>query len=428
MPIVTVSSRNVADKAVLLVMRMLFLSIVSVWLVSTAIAGNHIYHTNVKSLQAVVNQDWLSPTVMRLKYDDRLYIAFDELSHDNHRYICQVEHCEADWSVSEDLFETDWLDGFSSFTIDDYERSINTTVPYTHYRFTIPNEQCRLLLSGNYRLHIIDDDIQEEIASVEFMVTEQSMPLTMSASTNTDIDNNGSHQQVAFSASFGDHLITDIEGQIQTVVMQNGREDTWRKNVRPSMIWDHGLRWEHRKDLIFDGGNEYRKFEVLSTSHPTMGIERISWDGETYQAYPFVSEPRPVYLYDEDANGAFYIRNSDNRENDVISDYVWVNFRLKSDRIDNGSIIIDGRWTTEDSQSYEMTYDEESKLYTARILLKQGYYSYQYLWITPDGKSHPLPSEGNFFETENRYQTLIYYKGIGERTWRLTGYEQITLR
>lgn len=428
MPIVTVSSRNVADKAVLLVMRMLFLSIVSVWLVSTAMAANHIYHPNVKSLQAVVNQDWLSPTVMRLKSDDRLYIAFDELSHDNHRFICQVEHCETDWSVSEELFVTDWLDGFSSFTIDDYERSINTTVPYTHYRFTIPNEQCHLILSGNYRLHIIDEDVQEEIASVEFMVTEQSMPLTMSASTNTDIDNNGSHQQVAFSASFGDHLVTDIEGQIQTVVMQNGREETWRKNIRPSMIRDHGLRWEHRKDLIFDGGNEYRKFEVLSTSHPTMGIERISWDGETFQAYPFVSEPRPVYLYDEDANGAFYIRNSDNRENDVISDYVWVNFRLKSERISKGNIIIDGHWTTEDPQSYEMTYDEESKLYTARILLKQGYYSYQYLWVTPDGQSHPLPSEGNYFETENRYQALIYYKGIGERTWRLTGYEQITLQ
>ena len=409
-------------------MKKLILCVISVWLVTTAIAGNRIYNTNIKSLQAVVNQDWLSPTIMRWKSDDRLHIAFDELSHDNHRYICQVEHCEADWRVSEELFETDWLDGFSSFTIDDFERSINTTIPYTHYRFTIPNDQCQLKLSGNYRLHIIDEDAQEEMASVEFMITEQSMPLAMSASTNTDIDINGTHQQVTLSASFGNYLVTDIEEQIQTVVMQNGREDTWRWNVKPSVIREQGLRWEHRRDLIFEGGNEFRKFEILSPSHPTMGIEHIIWDGEAYQAYPFVSEPRPAYLYDEDANGAFYIRNSDNRDNNIISDYIWVNFRLKSEKIEEGSIVINGRWTTEDPKTYEMTYDEESRLYTAKILLKQGYYSYQYLWVTPDGKSHPLPSEGNFFETENRYQSLIYYKGIGERTWRLTGYEQITLR
>ena len=54
--------------------------------------------------------------------------------------------------------------------------------------------------------------------------------------------------------------------------------------------------------------------------------------------------------------------------------------------------------------------------------------SYQYLWITDDGTSHPLPSEGSFYETENRYQAMAYFKGTGDRTWRLTSYAQITLR
>ena len=209
--------------------------------------------------------------------------------------------------------------------------------------------------------------------------------------------------------------------------MQNNREDNWRWNVRPSAVSQNGLEWKHCKELIFDGGNEYRKFEVLDPSHPTMGIDRIFWDGEYYQAFPFLNEPRPNYLYDEDANGSFYLRNSDNRENDITSDYVWVNYRLRSPYMPDGDIVIDGRWTTEDPETYLMEYDEDNKLYTATILQKLGYYSYQYLWFSEDDQSHPLPSEGNFYQTENQYQVLIYYKGTGERTWRLVAYDQLTI-
>jgi hypothetical protein len=283
-------------------------------------------------------------------------------------------------------------------------------------------------MSGNYRLHVIDEDQGNEILTVEFMITEQAMNLSMAISTNTDIDTNLSHQQVSFGLKYGSLSVTDPQEQLQTVVMQNNREDNWRWNVRPSAVSQNGLEWKHRKELIFDGGNEYRKFEVLDPSHPTMGIDRISWDGEYFQAFPFISEPRPNYLYDEDADGSFFIRNSDNRENDITSDYVWVNYRVKSPYMTEGCIVIDGRWTTEDPETYVMEYDEASKLYTTSILQKLGYYSYQYLWVTDDGMTHPLSSEGNFYQTENRYQVLVYYKGVGERTWRLVAFSQNTIR
>ena len=409
-------------------MKQLLISLATLLLTITAAAENRTYRPEVKSLQAVVNQDWLSPAVMRLKGGDVLHIGFDELSHDYHRYVYRLERCEADWTTSEELFETDWLEGFNHNVIDNYERSINTTVPYTHYWLQIPNDRCQLKLSGNYRLHIAEDGDEEDIATVEFMVTEQSMGLTMGVTTNTDIDTNESHQQVSFGLKYGDQLVTSPEEQIQTVVMQNAREDTWRKNVRPSYVSQNGLEWRHKKELIFDGGNEYRKFEILDPSHPTLGIEHTSWNGTNYQAQPYISEPRLNYIYDEDANGAFYIRNSDNLENDIASDYVWVNFRLKAPQFLNGRILINGRWTTEKPEIYLMNYDEAQGPYTASILQKLGYYSYQYLWLKDDGTTHPLPSEGNFFETENRYQILVYFKGTGERTWRLTAYGQIIMR
>ena len=91
-------------------------------------------------------------------------------------------------------------------------------------------------------------------------------------------------------------------------------------------------------------------------------------------------------------------------------------------------VIIAGNWTTEESAGYVMTYDEQEKSYNAQILQKQGYYSYQYLLCDKDGQTHIMPEEGSFFETENRYQAFVYYKGVSERTWRLLGYQQIVMR
>lgn len=402
--------------------------IAAAWL--AAKAENRIYDPQVKSLQAVVNQDWLSPAVMRLNGNDYLHVSFDELSHDYHRYTYHIERCEADWSTSDEVFESDWLEGFNDNVIDDYEGSINTTVLYTHYSLTLPNDRCRLKMSGNYRLHVAEDGSADDILTVEFMVTEQVVQMSMAVSTNTDIDTNLKHQQVTMGLKYGNLPVTSPHQQIQTVVMQNGREDNWRRNSKPSYESQNGLEWRHVRDLIFDGGNEYRKFEVLDPSHPTMGIDYIRWDGDYYQVFPFTDEPRPNYVYDEDADGAFYIRNSDNYENDTSSDYVWVNYRLRTNSplLLSEGIYIDGHWTSEAPETYRMELDEETGLYTASVLQKQGYYNYQYIIADESGRVCLLPSEGNFYQTENRYQALVYYKGTGGRTWRLVGYTQVTLQ
>ena len=393
----------------------------------TATGRSVVYDPQVKTLQVVVNQDWLSPPVMRLGSDDVLNIGFDELSHTFHRYIYRLEHCEADWSPSEDLFESNWLEGFNGNTIEDYENSLNTTVLYTHYWLQIPNDRCQLKMSGNYRLHIYDeDDDDKEVLCAEFRVVEPLMKVGMSITTNTDIDFNQSHQQVSMTVLYGNVNVNNVEDQIRTVVMQNGREDNQILNVKPNYVRTDRLQWEHNQALIFDAGNEYRKFEVLALSHPTMGIDRMRWDGTNYHAFPFVGGPRPSYILDHDADGAFYVRNSDNIENDRTCDYVYVHYKMLAENY-RDDVIIDGNWTTEDGSNYVMTYDHSDHSYNATILQKQGYYSYQYLLRDGEGNTRVMPEEGSFFETENRYQAFVYYKGISERTWRLVGYQQIVL-
>ena len=387
-------------------------------------AANSIHTPRVKSLTSIVNGDWLSRPVMTLGSDDVLVVGLDELSHDVHRLVYHLEHCEADWTPSEELFESDWLQGFNDNPIDDYQHSINTTVLYTHYQMQIPNDRVRLTMSGNYRLTIYDEDRDmERLADVEFYVVEPLMNVSLSATTNTDIDHNVSHQQVSMALNYGQQRITNLEEQLYTVVLQNWREDRAVRNPLPNHISASGLLWEHNRSLIFDAGNEYHKFEVLDVSHATMGLDRIVWDGTYYQAYPFPATVCRNYLTDEDADGAFCIRNSNWTETDYTCDYVWVNYELQAPW--QGDLYISGQWTTDsDREHYLMRYDGHRQTYYTALLQKQGYYNYQYL--TADGQT--APCEGSFFQTENRYQALVYYKETGGRTWRLVGYSALLLR
>lgn len=399
--------------------------LVSLFLTTLAsVAGNRIYVENVHSLTSMVNGDWRNRPVMELGSGDRLRIGFDELSHDYHRFVYHLEHCEADWTVSDDIFESDWLVGFNDNPIDDYQNSINTTVMYTHYWLTIPNDRCRLKLSGNYRLTVLDEDQgNERVLEVEFYVVEPLMSIGLNATTNTDIDHNQSHQQVSMTLKYNNVRINNVDEEIRTVVMQNWREDNARHDVRPNFINAQGLAWEHNKALIFDAGNEYHKFEMLDVSHTTMGLDRMEWNGQNYEAWPFTATARKHYLTDVSAQGAFVIRNSENREIDYTCDYVWVNYELAVPY--EGDIYINGLWTTDsEREHYRMQYDNETERYKARIMQKQGYYSYQFL----DGDGNIPPSEGSFFQTVNRYQALVYYKGTGARTWRLVGYRAVELR
>lgn len=391
-----------------------------------SVGRNVIFDPNVKTLQVVAGNDWLSPPVLTLGGDERLKVSFDELSHEYHRYVYRIDHCEDDWALSEGLFESDYLEGFNNNTIDHCQSSINTTFDYTHYTLTLPNDRCRLKLSGNYRLTVFDEgDDNRKVLEAEFRVAEQQMRVGMEVTTNTDVDVNRSHQQVSVSVDYGDISVTNVEEQLRLVVTQNGRETPQRDNPRPNYITPRGLRWTHNRSLIFDGDNEYRKFEMLDVSHPTMGIERVEWDGSHYNFYPFAAEPRRNYLYDEDANGSFYIRNSDNVENDYTTDYVFVHYVLKADRVDDKDVFIDGHWATDASPSaYTMSYDEAEGAYFATLMQKQGYYSYQYRTRDGDGHVGIAPSEGSYYETENRYQAYVYYRGVGDRTWRLVGYRQ----
>ena len=93
---------------------------------------HEILDRQLHTLQVVVNDDPLLPPIMNLGGGNHLEIGFDEFSHEYHRYIYKVEHCNADWSPSTEIFESDYMNGFNGEPIEDYEKSFT---PITRYGF-----------------------------------------------------------------------------------------------------------------------------------------------------------------------------------------------------------------------------------------------------------------------------------------------------
>lgn len=379
--------------------------------------------SHIQTLQVIGGDRWMEVPVIELNGEDVVTISFDDMTHEYHRYTYSIEHCEADWSVSEGLFESEYIDGmYSSLTIDDYEQSLNMATLYTHYRLQVPNRMCKMKLSGNYRLSIIDDDTNELVARTYFMVCEPKVGIQAELLTNTDIDFNHAHQQLNVSLKYNSVQVTDPERQIKTYVMQNNRWSTLRQLPRAQFISRDGLQWTHCRELIFPATNEYRKFEYLDIHRNSMGVDRTGFDGHDYHVWVNTDFPRPNYVYDEDANGAFYIRNTDDYNNDTESEYFVAHFTYHTSQPFNGDVYLNGMWTNDMLlPQYRMDYDYETQSYECAIPLKMGYYSYQYLLLQPDGNVVYLPTDGNYYETENRYTTTVYYRPTGGRTDLLYG-------
>ena len=386
---------------------------------------NEVISPDIATLQVRnVNQPLSMLPIIQLNSNEQIQISFDRFGHEYHRYTYKITHCEADWSPSTQLFSTDYLDGFrDNLLINQVQESVNTNIIYTHYTLNLPNDQCRITMSGNYKVEVYDEE-DNKLLTAYFMVVEPLMKVELTYTSNTDIDVNQSHQQVGMMLKFGNLTVTNPATQVKTVILQNARWDDARVNIQPQLISHEGLQWQHCRQFIFDAGNNYRKFECLSVDHPTMGIERINWDGHNYQAYLWPDLPRRNYVFDESGQGIFIIRNSDNNGNDYLSDYAYVNFTLQTDTSDDAIYISGGLTNHRLSPQYKMKYNETQHLYTLSLLLKQGYYSYEYVKIKPDGTTQILPSEGNFYQTKNHYQALVYFKGVNDRTDRLVAVSQ----
>lgn len=379
-----------------------------------------------KSLQVKLDGNDYFPPIITLNSKDKIRISFDELDEERSYLRYSVVHCNADWTPS-DLVESEYVDGFNYADITDFKHSLGTLTHYIHYYFTLPNDEISFLISGNYLVKVYHEDEPENtLLQARFYVCENAVSIAASATSRTDIDYNGEHQQVSFTVNTRNYAIRNMYTDLKAHVTQNSRSDNEVVVNQPLMVSGKNITFDHDRKLIFEAGNEFRRIETVAQHNISMGVERMQYHHPYYHAILYTDRMRTndSYLYDKTQMGRFTIRNSEAYDSDNGSEYIITHFTLDTEgQLSNGKIYLNGEFTNNlFTPSTMMKYDPATGLYTADLLLKQGAYNYQYLFV-PDGSTRGYSSlEGNKFQTVNEYLIRLYHRDPSSRYDRLIGF------
>lgn len=405
--------------------------------------STRIFHPQVRTLRVQTVESWarkqagehLVPIRPILVYnqqpidgteaDNTLEISFDELSHEPHFYSYTLLHLNHNNQPSV-LLSNEYVSGFTTADITDAEHSLNTSQLYTHYRFTFPNEDMQLTRSGNYALIIYEDgDKDKIIATVVVEVVEPLVNISGQVRSNTDIELSGRYQQLDFDVNTSTIDIKD-PGEIQVVVKQNGRPDNQKTGICPTFVETKRLRYMNNKQLIFEGGNEYRHFDIFSTFYAGSGVDRILHDRNDYHALLLPSDilAGRQYIHEFDTNGQMVVNAERTDNDDTEAEYMWVHWILpmQAPMLDGNLYVSGDLFENRLTSDNRMNYDVDNHCYWLTALVKQGGADYQYQFLEKGKKEATLQrTEGSFWQTQNEYRIYVYWRAFGDRADRLIG-------
>lgn len=385
-----------------------------------------IFDRRFRTLKTEVEDNFMSPPVIRLGTNDRILVKFDEIGEDNSYLEYRLIHCDADWQPSR-LIESEYLEGFNSVRIEDYAYSTATFVHYVNYLIAFPNEELQIKHSGNYLLQVYDPERPEEtLLQTRFQVTENIARIEGNVTSRTDMGHNTYWQQLAFEIDCQGIGEFNPYQDIIVYVTQNDREATKRRIMTPLRVSGSKIIYEHLTDLVFGASNEYRRFESVSNSFPGMRVDSLRYMGSNYHVWLKVDEPRQSasYSYDQTQHGRFLVREYNSTDSDIGADYITVHFLLECPELPSYDIYLDGEFTHDRmDKENQLTYDHRVGGYVAEVPLKQGAYNYQYVTRSRQtGEISTSTIEGDKYETLNEYGIAVYFRPPGARADRLISY------
>ena len=363
-------------------------------------------------------------TLPVIELGQKLQLSFDDIIGNEADYFYTIEHFNFDWTPS-DLSKGEYLDGFDDVRIETYENSFNTLQLYSNYKLSIPNRETRAIKkSGNYLLRIFNDD-SEIVFSRKFMVLERLLSVAVEIKRARKIKNIDQQQVVQFKINSPNLLLINPKQNVKTIVFQNNNLKNAITNLKPQYTIGTELIYRYDQEAAFWGGNEFLFFDNKDLRSSTNGVRSVALN-ELYENFLFTNIDRSVrpHTYNPDINGNFRVRNLYASQNQNIeADYVLMHFNLQYyGSLGDKEIHIYGNfnnWTID--QTTYMRYNEKTDTYQNARLFKQGFYNYKYVMVNRDGSVEQGPISGNFWQTENQYTVLVYYRAPGSRFDRLLG-------
>ncbi len=350
-----------------------------------------------------------------IKQGETITLEFDDLKANEQDYYYKIIHCDYDWTPSQ-LLKSQYLVGMDNQRIIDYENSYTTLQPYSNYRLSIPNENVRLKVSGNYVLEIYNmyGDLQ---FSRRFVVYRDLINVGGVVRRSRDFNYLNEKQVVQFSINTAGFPVVNPKKEIKVAIIQNHFWPTALYNIKPQFTVGTELVYRYDKETSFFGGNEFLNFDTKDLRTTSFAISRIELE-DVYHHYLFTNGFRydQDYTYFPDINGDFVIRTFQGQDEAREAEYTKVHFSLPySNEIGLDNVYVIGKfnnYTIEEEN--RMEFNEESGKMELSLLMKQGFYNYKYIIEREDGTIDLNYVSGNFHFTENNYLILVYYRDFGE--------------
>lgn len=386
------------------------------------------YDPNIQTVILSERSDQLSDPVIILGSNKKLRLSFDDLSDDAFIFKYTFIHCTSNWETS-DLDQIEYLDGYFEDDIVDYKFSLNAVPQYINYSLVFPNQNISIKLSGNYilKVYLDNDDDQNVILTRRFFVVE---PLTVIEASvpfyPKKLEYTRLKQQVDLKLHTPDLFSAEPEKRINVTIRQNGRWDNMKSGLKPTSIMMTELIYNYPDGIVFEGGNQFRNFDMKSFNYQSPQIRRIINEANAYNVILHNDAPRNGKSFEtlEDINGKRYVKARSDQQTNIEGEYAWVEFTLNSKKIEDADVYILGQlndWHLDDK--CKMRYNNQTKQYFGEMFLKQGYYNYNYA-VVKKGETIAEVSviEGDFWDTFNTYSIYVYYSEILPEYDRLIGY------
>ncbi len=369
-------------------------------------------------------ENQLNAPVISLTDSKSLVVWFDDVSYDPELYTAKLVHCDSDWKKS-GLRDTDFSLSFNEFTLMDYAYSVNTRMPFIRYSFIVP----RVSKSGNYLLKVYKNrDENAVIFTKRFMVIENSAAVAAQVVPPTQAEDRRTLQQINVSVNYSNLEVIDPQAQIKVVIRQNQRWDNAKVLLTPTFLNQNSklIRYEpFEGESTFRAGNEFRFIDLRFIRATGVNVASVKVEESLVVADARVDVPRPIGAYVQylDLNGQYVIQTNDRPGGDpeVESEYVYTTFYL-NDVPGKNIKLMGGLSQWGKAPEATMVYDSKKRMYATSLLLKQGWYDYQFAYVNGDGTYDFESLEGSHFQTENEYEVFVYYRGLGSRYDQLVGY------
>ena len=400
-------------------MRIFFLIIVFLGvnsLYAQFIWQDRVYSPIVKTVKLESIDSRMLVPILNINQSEGLLLSFDELSEETHRFEYTFIHCNSDWTESS-LQYSDYVEGFETAMVENFANSFNTLQRFVHYEQTIPNSMTRLTKSGNYILKVyVEGEPDNVVFTKRFLCIDRKAEVAAEIMQAREPALRTRCQETDVRVYANNDLFYNPNERVKVLIQQNGREDN-KRFLPLSENRGRELVYNFRQENIFDGGNVFRSFDFSSLRQRSNFIANIDYIGgeNIVRLREEVVKERSPFVEQADLKGAYYVRNDIDNNEALCSDYAWVYFYLPKPLSLEGNYYAVGElsdWRF--SQQNKFTFDNTLNKYVLRMLLKQGYYNYQILYI-PNGYTvgSYKEVEGNHSETQNYYNIYVYYREPG---------------